>query len=127
MKKNPRPTIRGLATALALLAALALGACATSTSQPETSPVEAAPEPAVEPWDGDGLDIPLDGSSMEAWERSLLRVKAHSTPADYQLLLRAIDYLQVYDVGARGNREVLIQRLNGRTGREIVARVNWRR
>ena len=131
--KKPQSTPRFPALVLILLSALLLGACAAQTTQ-TAPPTEAAAEPAadepgwaVEPWDGYGLEIPLDGSSMEAWERSLVSVKAYSEPADYQLLLKAIDYLQVYDIGARGQKELLIKRLNGLTGYQVLARVGWRK
>ena len=90
----------------------------------ETAPDDMA---TIKPWDGDGLEIPLDGSSKDAWERSLLRVKAHSEPADYQLLLSAIDYLLLYDLGAKGEMDILITRLNGLTGNQVLSRVNYRR
>ena len=32
-----------------------------------------------EPWEGEGMEIPLDGSSREAWETSMARVKAHTS------------------------------------------------
>lgn len=122
------------ALVLILLGALFLGACATQSKtnpQPtEDVSAEAAPEEpawAIEPWDGYGLDIPLDGSSMEAWERSLVSVKAYSEPGDYRLLLSALDYLLVYDLGAKGQMELLIKRLNGLTGYQVLSRVNWRR
>ena len=85
--------------------ALLAGGCATQSQQPMEPAAETAPDDmaTIEPWDGDGLEIPLDGSSKDAWERSLLRVKAHSEPADYQLLLSAIDYLLLYDLGAKGD------------------------
>ena len=108
---------------------LVLGGCATHSPQTESQPAETASEEpawAVEPWDGYGLEIPLDGTSMEAWERSLVSVKAYSEPADYKRLLGAIDYLLLYDVGARGQMDLLIKRLNGLTGYQILSRVGWR-
>lgn len=126
MEQKFRTNIRMLFLMLALAAGLS--ACAgtgTPTAAPEAeAPAEAV---AVEPWDGDGMDIPLDGSSMTAFETSLARVKAHTTPAEYQGLINAIDYLLIYDVGAKGDREVLASRLDGMTPAEIFKRVNWRR
>lgn len=129
MKKLQLENI-SLALALTALISLVLGGCATHSPQGAAQSAEtASDEPAwtVEPWDGYGLEIPLDGTSMDAWERSLFNVKAYSKPEDYQLLLSAIDYLLVYDLGARGNKEILISRLNGLTGYEILSRVKWRK
>jgi hypothetical protein len=116
--------------ALIVLTALLMSGCATYSAQPPADADEkVADEPAwtVEPWDGYGLEIPLNGSSMEAWERSLISVKAYSEPADYRLLLSAIDYLLLYDLGAKGDMNALITRLDGLTGYEVLARVNWRK
>lgn len=112
---------------LSLLATLVLSACATtSTATPE--PV-AEPEPVVEiePWDGDGMEIPLDGSSMEAWNRSLARVEAHTDEKMFITLENAIDYLLVYDLASYKDMNKLIKRLDGQTGYEILGRVNWRK
>ena len=67
--------------ALALLTlVLTLTGCASSPPASDQSASEPAPVQEIEPWDGDGMEIPLDGSSMEAWDRSMARVKAHTSP-----------------------------------------------
>lgn len=112
---------------LALLATLLLSACATTT--PETPEPVAEPEPVVEiePWDGDGMEIPLDGSSMEAWNKSLARIEAHTDEDMFITLENAIDYLLVYDLASYKDMNKLIKRLDGQTGYEILGRVNWRK
>jgi hypothetical protein len=127
--KNLPSNFKSLPLVLLLGSALLAGGCAGTASQPEVQETAApSDEPAWEipPWDGHGLDFPLDGTSMEAWERSLRTVEAHTEPGEYRMLLGAIDYLRVYDVGARGKMEILITRLNGLTGNQIISRVNWR-
>ena len=52
-----------------------------------------------------GLDIVLDGSSLQAFDKSLEQIKETASPADYQSLEGAIDYLLVYDLGAQRSRE----------------------
>ena len=129
MKKLQLENI-SLALALTALISLVLGGCAAYSPQgtaQSAEPESTEPEWTVEPWDGYGLEIPLDGTSMDAWERSLFNVKAYTEPEDYQLLLSAIDYLLVYDLGARGNKDILISRLNGLTGYQILSRVKWRK
>lgn len=123
---KPQMDHKLLVMTLIVLTAVILGGCATQAPQPVAA-APAEPAPAIEPWDGYGLEIPLDGSSMEAWKSSLLRVKAYSEPADYELLLSAIDYLLLYDLGAKGDMNVLITRLDGLTGYQVLSRVNWRR
>lgn len=114
--------IRFFSRLLLMALALVLAACAG------TAPVEgpaAESEMEAEPWDGDGMKIPLDGSSMDAFDRSLARVKAHTTPENYQALEGAIKYLLVYDLESYGDKNKLIKRLDGMTGEEVISNVKW--
>jgi len=72
-----------------------------------------------------GLDIVMDGSNLEAFEKSLEKVRQSGSEAEYASLQRAIKYLLVYDLGAKRDREKLAARLDGITGHEILARVQW--
>lgn len=110
-----------------VFAAMLLTACAANSPQEIETVADEPQQIEVEPWDGDGMDIPLDGSSMETWERSMARVKAHSTPANYTTLTNAIDYLLVYDLSARRDMNKLIVILDGLTGYEVVQRISWRK
>ena len=94
--------------------------------------VAEAPEQLADPevtdtYEGDGMDIPLDGSSMEAFDASMARVKRHSTGASYTTLENAIEYLLVYDLEVRRNKEKLVAKLDGLTGHEVIAKVGWRK
>lgn len=73
-----------------------------------------------------GLDIIMDGSSLEAYEKSLEKVRKTGSEADYESLKRAFKYLLFYDVGAQNNPETLAARLDGKTGHEIIAKVRRR-
>ena len=110
---------------LALLATfLLMSACATTTpAEPEAVAEPEAPE--FEPWDGDGMDIPLDGSSMEAWDSSVARVKHYATPEEYRALEGAVKYLLIYDLESYGDKNKLIQRLDGMTPAEVLTKVKW--
>ena len=111
---------------LSLALVLFLGAC-TTTSEQTTAQAEPEPVVEIEPWEGDGMQIPMDGSSMEAWERSLARVKAYSSEPNYITLENAIKYLLMYDLKSYRDMNKLIARLDGLTGYEIIARVGWRK
>jgi len=112
--------------ALALLTlVLLVSGCASSPSATETTASEPVPAQEIEPWDGDGMEIPLDGSSMEAWDRSMARVKAHTSPETYQSLESAIDYLLTYDLSVSYDKNRLIKSLDGQTGYEVLQRVRW--
>lgn len=113
-----------------MFASLLLAGCAGQQKQTGTSEgIEPQADTAyeIEPWDGDGMEIPLDGSSREAWDQSMARVKAHTSESDYTTLKNAIDYLLVYDLQAKNDLNNLISRLDGMTGYEILARVKWRK
>ncbi len=106
--------------------AMLLAACAAQTTPPDT------PEPeektySFEPWEGDGMEIPLDGSSLEAFETSLARVEAHTSPASYNTLLNAIEYLLLYDLSAGRDRAKLAANLDGLTPNEVIAMVDWQK
>lgn len=115
------------ATFLLLATALFLTACAATPPQEEIAPAEQEAVIEIEPWDGDGMDIPLDGSSMEAWKRSMARVKAHTSESQYTTLENAIDYLLTYDLATQRDMNKLIRKLDGMTGFEVLYRVGWRK
>jgi len=127
MKRNTMIDLSRMA--LALCVALVLTACSatTSTRPAEPLPAAQAAEEPVEPWNGDGLDIPLDGSSLEAFDKSLARVKAYTSPSSYTTLVNAIDYLLVYDLSANRDRARLAANLDGLTGKEIISQVRWQK
>ena len=112
---------------LSLLVALLTACAGTPTKAPEQAAPAVEAEEPVEPWDGDGMDIPLDGSSLEAFDRSLARVKAYSSPSNYTTLVNAIDYLMVYDLAAKRDRAKLAANLDGLTGRHVIDQVSWRK
>ena len=130
-----RMFFRILAQTLTLMVAIFLVACAAP--QPKSSAdldlgvpddSEAMSEPEViDTYKGDGMELPMDGSSLEAWDASMARVKRHATEASYTTLNNAITYLLVYDLEVRRNKEKLVAKLNGLTGYEIVAKVGWRK
>ena len=108
-----------------------LAACATSpaTEQVDEPEAPAAEQQAyeIEPWEGDPMDMPMDGSSLESFEQSMARFKAHATPEQYQGLNAAIDWLLAYDLGSNKDKATLASRLDGMTPLEIFDLVGWRR
>ena len=96
-----------------------------SQSAPE---VVAEPEPApeiIDDYEGDGMLLTLDGSSMEAFNASVERVGRHTTEDMYTNLVNAIDYLQLYTLEVRGKKDQLIKHLDGMTGYEVLEQVGW--
>jgi hypothetical protein len=132
---NNRLFFRNLVQTLGVTAVLFLVACAApqskSPEEPEQTVADASEqvsEPEViDTYEGDGMEIPLDGSSLEAWDVSMARVKRHSTEASFTTLNNAITYLLVYDLEVRRDKEKLVAKLNGLTGYEVVAKVGWRK
>lgn len=72
--------------------------------------------------DGTGLDRPLDGTSIETFEAGLEKIREEAAPEDYKRLKSALQRLLFYDVGARNDRRLLYQRLDGMTGNQIIER-----
>jgi hypothetical protein len=108
---------------------LALAACTAPVGKsPEAESAKAtvaAPEvEVVDNFEGDGMEIPLDGSSVEAFDASLALVKKHSSESNYVTLRKAISYLMAFDVSVRNDRSRLADRLNGLNGYEVIAKVD---
>jgi hypothetical protein len=111
---------------------LALAACTAPVGKsPEAASVKAtvaAPEvEVVDNFEGDGMEIPLDGSSVEAFDASLALVKKHSSENNYALLQKALSYMMAFDVSVRNNRSRMASRLNGLNGYEVIDQVDWRK
>jgi len=124
MKSTLKSHLARLASVIILSQGVA--ACVSvSTNEMSTAVAPPPAAEAVEPWDGDGMDIPLDGSSLEAFEKSLARVEAHTSPSTYTTLVNAIDYLLLYDLSAKRDKAKLAANLDGATGREVIDKVRW--
>ena len=113
---------------------LTLSACTAVAPEQEQAPAAPATESAAvtevspeETGGPSGLEIPMDGSSLKAFDESLAKVKRTGSETDYTTLENAIDYLLLYDIGVNRDREKLAKKLDGMTGREILEKVNWRR
>ena len=127
-----------MASAVLITVAMFFLATFSAWAEPEPGGTEAATTLAAEIAPADaidtaevaeatGLDIVMDGSSLEAFEKSMERVKETGSEAEYKSLEGAFDYLLLYDLGAQNNREKLAARLDGKTGYEIIDRVKWRK
>jgi hypothetical protein len=130
---NMHTIFRALAYSLALAAVLSLAACGSTVNNEkdaDTAPdaVAEVAEVAIEDdHEGDGMEIPLDGSSLTAFDASLAKVKRNTSETNYTTLQNAIEFLLVYDLGAQRDRAKLASRLNGLTGYEVVAKVGGRK
>ena len=136
-------SLAGIGRGFVLLAALGLSQplMASTTDLTETAeiaepaaaelvadPIEPTPEPAAEELKySAGMYVPVDGSSLEAFNNSLEKIKEQTRIPEYTTLTGAIDYLMVYDLSAKKDRARLAKNLDGLTGAEIVDRVEWRK
>lgn len=112
--------------AFAATLALVLAACAATPGQPAADE-ETAKTYEFEPWEGDGMEIPLDGSDLEAFETSLARVEAHTSAANFTSLKNAIEYLLVYDLEVKRDRARLAAKLDGLTPYQVMQKIGWRK
>ncbi len=122
-----------LLAVLALTAALALTVSGAVLAESGEEATEAAPpnlptdEEIAELYDGDGMKIPLDGTSLENFNASMELIKKHSTASSYKSLENAIQYLLIYDLEVRRDKEALAAKLNGVDGYDVKSRVGWRK
>jgi len=126
---------RSLQIITIFLASLLLASCAapqstSSATQESGQAQQAAAESVAEAevatiddYEGDGMDLPLDGTSLAAFEASLARVKQHSDADQYKDLMNALDYLLIYDLTVKGNRAQLARELDSLTGYEVLKKV----
>jgi ABC-type transport system substrate-binding protein len=68
------------------------------------------------------MDQPMNGASLEDFNASLERVQKSASEADFKILNMALDWLLLYDLGARGDRATLYRRLDGNTPTQIIAK-----
>jgi len=129
----------GILVALAFCMSYAIASTTSTTATAET-PENAATTAAISPSApgsgaeekkhaapefGEGMQIPVDGTSLDAFEQSLATIKTKTTSAEYTTLVNAIDYLMVYNIAAKRDRTKLAALLNGKTGEQIVGLVEW--
>ena len=116
---------------LALITSTCLLACKPAPAEPAVTAAEPAaastPEPVAavaEPTaTAEGSAImaqPLDGSSVEAFEQGMQKVREEATPEEAMRLDSAIQYLMVYDLAAKRDKAKLYARLNGKTPNEVI-------
>ena len=74
-----------------------------------------------------GMQIPVDGSSLEAFNTSLETIKAQASAPNFITLEGAIQFLLVYDLSANRDKGKLAKNLDGMTGAEIVEQVEARK
>ena len=96
--------------AMALFSMAPLVACGSGDAGPEQASAESI------------MDQPLDGSSAEAFEAGMEKVKAEATPSEYSSLENSIGYLLYYDLSARGDKSRLYNKLDGKSPNEIIAK-----
>ena len=102
-----------------------------ATAEEMQAPVEEMQVESEDAQDGTeeptGLNIVMDGSSLDAWNQSMEEVKEVGGPKEHAQLQDAFDYLLMFDIGAKNDPETLASRLDGLTGNEILKRVRYRK
>ena len=72
-------------------------------------------------------DQPLDGSSVESFQAGLDRVEQEVSEEEYRELMSGLGFLLFYDIGSKRDRATLYSRLDGKSPREIMERVQKHR
>lgn len=66
------------------------------------------------------MSQPLDVDSNEALKASMNKVKAEATPEEWRAFNNAVGKIRAFDLAARNDPEVLLQRVNGKTPLQII-------
>jgi hypothetical protein len=69
------------------------------------------------------MNQPVDFSSAEAVEKSLQNIREKEGDKAYKKLNGAMQYLMVYDLSVKNNKEKLYAQLDGMTPEQIIAKV----
>ena len=93
----------------------------TATADTESKPATEASEDTSESETPSQLEsMTMDGSSVAAFEKGLQSFTEVASAEEVRKLQASIDYLLVYDLSARGNKEKLYTMLDGLTPKQIV-------
>jgi hypothetical protein len=130
-------TLKPILIPLSALAIMTLTACSAQQSSATddvsktaktAESVKTGPDAdVIENYGGDGMKIPMDGSSLAAFDASMAKIKRNTEPKSYKTLSNAIEYLLVYDIDVKGDKEALVAKLNGLNGYDVLGKVGWRR
>ena len=82
---------------------------------------------SAEKTEATGLDLSVDGSSLEAFNKSLEKIGETATESQYITLKNSIEYLLVYDLALKQDRTKLAAKLDGMTGWQIIDKIKWRK
>lgn len=69
------------------------------------------------------MDQPVDFTTPDNVRKSLQAIKAQAGDAAARDLNNALQYLLVYDLSVKHDRDKLYKKLNGRTPRQIIAKM----
>ena len=124
--------IKLIPIAIPLLFLAGLPAWAGTDTAPTGETVSAAAqneavEESGETTEATGLDLSVDGSSLEAFNKSLEKIKETATASQYKTLENAFEYLLVYDFALKQDRTKLAAKLDGMTGWQIIDKIKWRK
>ena len=128
MNRNyPQPSPLRMLGIAAFMSAVGLTMLAQPAMAQQAEEVEIVEDAAASEnnW-SPGMYLPLDGSSVKAFEGSLEEVQAQTTETEFATLQNALEYLLVYDLASRRDPEVLYERLNGKTPADVIGMVKWK-
>ncbi len=101
----------------------ALAACGENEPEPQkqldpharwTREAPAAVNPGI-------MDEAMDGSSVEAFEADMAKVREQAGKLPYDQLKGAVGYMLTYDLALNRDKAKLYRRLDGKTPNEIIA------
>ena len=97
-----------------------ISACADEAKDSDES---LAANPATDITEESGSSLmnqPVDFSSAEAAEETLQNIREKEGDKSYQHVTNAMQFIMVYDLSIRKNKELLYKKLDGMTPEEII-------
>lgn len=72
------------------------------------------------------MSQPLNAGSSDELKASIAKVKAEATPEEWRMFNNAYGKIRSFDLAARNNPQVLMERVNGQTPLQVIDYANER-
>lgn len=69
------------------------------------------------------MNQPMDFSTADAMEASLQKITEQEGDSTRKIVENAMQYILIYDLSLGGDEDKMYKKLNGKTPREIIAKI----
>jgi len=111
---------------LTFIACLGLALASPGLFADESAPVDTATETETTAAASAVMSRPINAASSDELKASLAEVKAEATPEEWRTFNNAYGKIRSFDLAARNNPAVLMERVNGQTPLQVIEFANAR-